>query len=29
MEYVNNADLDNPDIWAGDKLLHRWDKPTE
>jgi hypothetical protein len=23
MEFVNSADLDNPDIWAGDKLANR------
>jgi len=22
---INEADTSNPNIWAGDKLLHRWD----
>jgi hypothetical protein len=24
MEFVNSADLDNPDIWAGEKLANRY-----
>lgn len=25
LNYVNNADENNPNIFKGDKLIHRWD----